>query len=106
MIRPFGEANFGAIAGAMIGAVGGLFAIGIPPAIIYRSGAALFGTPKLALISFLVSGLIGWFIGGQFGPLVGQKLNNPRAEMVAGGISGLLPAIIIGCWSWYMVAGR
>ncbi len=106
MIRPFGEANFGAIAGAMVGAVGGLFGIGIPPAIIYQNGAALFGTPKLALLSFLVSGGVAWFIGGQLGPWIGQKLNSPRAEIVVGGISGLLPALLIGCWSWYMVAGR
>lgn len=106
MIRPIGEANLGAIAGAMVAAVGGLFAIGIAPAIIYRNAAALFGTPKLGLICFLISGVIGWFIGGQVGPFIGQRLNNQRAEIVAGGISGLLPVLGIACWSWYMVSSR
>ncbi len=90
----------------MIGAVGGLFAIGVPPAIIYRNGAALFQTPKVALMCFLISGVIGWYLGGQLGPFVGQRFNNPRAEIIAGCISGLLPVLIIGCLSWYLVAGH
>ena len=72
MRRPgFGEANWGAMVGAVVGAIGGLFAIGIAHAIAGRNLALLVGTPVLSLVCCLLGGPIGWLIGGQTGPRLG-----------------------------------
>jgi hypothetical protein len=99
----FGEANLGALAGAVVAAIGGLFAIGVGPAIIGRSLALLFGTPILGLICWLVSGSVGWVIGGQVGPRLGYRFQTPRAELVGGVLGGLVPVILIALWGCYMV---
>src|SRR3954447_20596235 len=95
---PFGEANTGSVIGAVVGAIGGLFAIGIAPAILSRNISLLFGTPILAIISWLVSGLLGWIIGGQLGPRLGDLFRNRQAEAVGGALGGLVPVIIIALW--------
>jgi len=103
MRRPgIGEVNLGALSGAVIGAIGGLFAVGLPAAIIYHNPAMLLATPKLNLISFLLSGVSGWLIGGQLGPRVAGY--NQRGEVVAGGAAGLIPVLVIALWGWYMVS--
>lgn len=101
---PLGEYNFGALAGAIVGATGGLFAIGLARAILGRNAALLFGTPLLALLSWVFCGLVGWMLGGQIGPRVGESYGSPRAEFLAGGLAGLLPVVAIALWGWYMVA--
>lgn len=98
----FGEANMGAMAGAVIGAIGGLFAIGIGPAIAHGNIRFLVGTPILAIISLLVCGPLGWLIGGQIGPRLGGKFNTQRAETIGGVIGGLVPVILVALWGWYM----
>jgi len=98
----FGEANMGALAGAVIGAIGGLFAIGIGPAIAAQNIRLLVGTPVLAIISLLVCGPLGWLIGGQIGPRVGGKFNTQRAETIGGIIGGLIPVLLVALWGWYM----
>ena len=104
MRRPsFGEANLGAVAAAVVAAIGGLFALGVAPAILGKNPALLFGTPLLGMICFLISGAIGWCIGGQLGPRIGQKFNTPRAEIMAGGVAGLVPVVLIALWGYYMV---
>ena len=94
--------NLGAVAGAVVGSVGGLFAVGLPPAILARNPALLFGTPILGLLCWLVSGTVGWFLGGQIGPRVGEKYNSQQAEILAGALAGLIPVVCIALWSWYM----
>jgi hypothetical protein len=98
-----GEVNTGAAAGATVGAIGGLFAIGIAPAIIGRNAGLLIGTPILALFCCLISGPIGWVIGGQVGPRLGELLKNQGAELVGGIVGGLVPVVAIALWAWYMV---
>src|SRR5260370_16139744 len=98
-----GEANLGALSGAVAGAIAGLFAVGIAPAIASGSVARLIGTPKLAFISFLLSGVIGWFLGGQIGGRLGEGMNSKRAEIIGGGVGGLIPALAIGLWSLYLI---
>jgi hypothetical protein len=106
MNRPsFGEANLGALIGTVVGAVGGLFAVGLVPAILYRSAAALIAFPKLGLICWFISGVVAWLIGGQVGPRLGAKFHSQRAEVVGGVVSGLIPACLVALWSWYMVTG-
>jgi len=103
---PLGEANLGALAGAVVGAIGGLFAIGIGPAILGKSLALLFGTPILALMCWFVSGPIGWLIGGQVGPRIGERFNTQRAEVLGGALGGMVPVVLIALWGWYMVLPR
>ena len=80
MRRPsFAEANMGALVGAIVGATGGLFAVGIAPAVIDRNVALLFDTPILGLICFTISGPLGWLIGGQLGPRQ-QRRAHRRAQ--------------------------
>jgi hypothetical protein len=97
-----GEFNLGALAGAVVGSIGGLFAVGLPPAILARNPALLFGTPILGLLSWLVSGLLGWFLGGQVGPRLGEKFGSQQAELFGGALAGLVPVVSITLWSWYM----
>ncbi len=97
-----GELNLGALAGAVVGSIGGLFAVGLAPAIILRDFARLFGTPKLGMICWLIAGALGWFIGGQIGPRVADRFNINRAELIGGGLGGLIPVILIALWGWYM----
>lgn len=98
----FGETNFGAVAGAVVAGCGGLFAIGIASAILNRDVRYLFQTPTLSLLSWLVSMPTGWVLGGQLGPRVGEPMRSQRAEIIAGGIAGLVPVLIIGGFGWYL----
>ena len=98
-----GEASYGAVTGAVVGAIGGLFAVGLARAIIAHNPALLLDTPRLNMICWLVCLLLGWFIGGQLGPRLGERFNSLRVEIVAGGIGGLVPVIAIALWGWYMV---
>jgi hypothetical protein len=98
-----GEFNLGALAGAVVGSIGGLFSVGLPPAILARNPALLFGTPILGLLSWLVSGLVGWFLGGQVGPRVAEKSESQQAELFGGALAGMIPVVCIALWSWYMV---
>jgi hypothetical protein len=99
----FGETNLGALVGAVVGSVGGLFAVGIAPAIVGKSLALLFATPILSLASWIVSGCVGWVIGGQLGPRLGALFRTSRGEIVGGVVGGLIPVVSIALWGWYMV---
>ena len=94
------EYNLGAVGGAVVGSIGGLFAVGLPPAILARNLALLFETPILGLICWIVSGLAGWFLGGQIGPLLGEMHRSQQAEIIGGALAGLLPVAGILWWSW------
>jgi hypothetical protein len=93
----------GGLVGAVVGSLGGLFAVGLARAIIKGHIADLFGTPILGLIGFLVSGGTGWLLGSQIGPRLGQRFNSQRLEIIGGAIGGLVPAVLIALWGWYMV---
>lgn len=101
--RPPGEYSLSAVVGAIVGSIGGLFAIGLPRAILGRNVALLFATPILALICWLISGPIGWFLGGFIGPRLGDKYQSQRAEIFGGAIGGLIPVVLITIWAWYML---
>jgi len=98
-----GETNVGALAGAVVGGVGGLFAVGIAPAILEGRISQLFGTPILSLISWLICLPLGWLLGGQLGPVAGQIFRSAGAEVTGGVIGGLIPVTIVALWGWYMV---
>jgi len=98
----FGEMNLGAVAGAVVGSIGGLFALGVAPAILFRNISLLFGTPMLGLASWIVCLVLGWFIGGQLGPRLGFAFRNARAETIGGAVGGFIPVVLIGLFGWYM----
>jgi hypothetical protein len=99
---PIGEFNLGAIAGIVTGSIGGLFAIGVVRAILTHNIRLLFSVPILSVISWVVCGVIGWFLGGQIGPRVGEKYYSVRAEYGGGAIGGLIPVLLVALWAWYM----
>jgi hypothetical protein len=96
-----GEANLGAVSGAVTGAVGGLLAVGIPLAIAGRDPALLVLFRNLAIIGFLICVPGGWVLGGQFGPRLGEG----RGEIFGGVVGGLLPVLAIMFWAWARVHG-
>jgi hypothetical protein len=98
----FGESNLGALSGAVVGAIGGLFAVGIAPAIIEHKLALLFATPMLGVVCWLISLPIGWVLGGQIGPRVGELFQSERAEIIGGVLGGVAPILLIAAWGWYM----
>jgi hypothetical protein len=98
-----GEMNLGSLAGAVVGSVGGLFSVGIPPAIVFHDMQALFQTPKIAVICFVIAGAMGWLIGGQMGPVFGRRYNTPWAEIAGGGAGGIIPVLMVLGWSYSMV---
>lgn len=100
--RGIGEFNLGAIVGAVVGSIGGLFAVSLARAIIGRNAAMLFELPILGLMGWLVSGISGWFLGGWVGPRMGARFHSQRAEMVGGALGGLLPVTLLALWGWYM----
>jgi len=107
MIRKpgFGEANLGAVAGAVTGAVGGLLAVGIPLAIAGRDPALLVILRNLALIGFVICVPVGWLLGGQIGPRTIRIFGEQRGELIGGIIGGLIPVIGIMIWAWRRIHG-
>ena len=101
----FGEPNLGAVIGASIGAVGGLFAVTIPYAILIRDIHALSMARTHGLMGFLVSAPVGWIIGGQIAPRLEGKLNERAAGIIGGIIGGMLPVGGFLYWGWRMVHG-
>ena len=83
------EANLGALVGVVVGAIGGLFAVGIAPAILMRDSAQLFVTPTLGMIFWLLGGPVGYLIGGQIGPRLEGVLGERRGNILGGIIGGL-----------------
>lgn len=96
--------NLGALAGGVVGAIGGLFAISIAPAIIGHSLRLLFSTPNLGLICFFISGIVGALLGGLLGPRLGRWFRSERAEIAGGLLAGLVPVALIATLGWYLVS--
>ena len=98
-----GRANLGGMAGASVGAMGGLFALGIAPAIALRDPRLLINTPILNALCWIVSLPVGWVIGSFVGSFLGRKFRSERAEVVGGVIGGILTIILgslLGWWLW------
>jgi len=98
----FGRPNLGGMAGAVVGAIGGLFALGLIPAIMTRDVRVMFSTPLLNLFGWLISLPVGWLLGGLIGRPVGKWFQSERAEIVGGVIGGLVPVTLIALAGWYL----
>ena len=97
------QPSLGAIVGAIVGSVGGLFALGIAPAILTRDPSMFRATPTLSVICWLISGGVGWVLGGQLGLRLNERFDHQNAEAAGGIVGGLIPIILIALWGWYMV---
>ena len=93
---PLGEYNLGSLAGAVVGSIGGLFAIGVVRAILGRNLALVFATPILGMLSWVVCGIAGWLVGGQIGPRLGETYYSQRVEILGGALGRADPGAA-GC---------
>jgi hypothetical protein len=101
---PLDGYSLSAMAGAIVGSIGGLFAIGLVRAILGHNLALIFDFPILGLISWIVCGGAGWFLGGWIGPWCGGKFGSYQAELLGGALGGLIPVILLAIWAWHMTA--
>jgi hypothetical protein len=100
--RPsIGEANRSALIGAAIGSIGGLFALGLAPAIMYHSPEWIMRWPKLNLFSFCLCGTVAWLLGGQIGPRLLGIFGLRNGLIIGGIIGGLMPVAGIVAFGWY-----
>ena len=91
-----------ATVGAIVGSIGGLFAIGMVRAVLGHNLALIFSFPLLGLLSWIVCGAAGWVAGGQLGPRLGEKFRSQNAEILGGALGGLLPVLLVALWAWWM----
>jgi hypothetical protein len=99
----FGETNLGAIVGAAVGSICGLFAVGVAPAMLDHDLKELFTARNFGLAGFIVSAPVGWLIGGQLSPRLEHWFGERVGSIVGGTIGGLVPVVCIALWSWYLV---
>jgi len=100
---PIGEPNHAALIAAIIGSIGGLFALGIAPSILSHYPRWLARFPKLNVISFFLCGVAGWYLGGQLGPRLEALLGQQKGHIAGGITSGLLPVAGVAGLGWYLV---
>lgn len=100
---PERKSQLGGLSGLIVGAIGGLFALGLAPSILERNPTFLFATPMLSLVSWVISGFTGWFLGGVLGRLTGKLFRNVKGETVGGVVGGMIPVLAIAWLGWYMV---
>ncbi|HNZ74653.1 MAG TPA: hypothetical protein PKN20_00850 [Verrucomicrobiota bacterium] len=93
--------SLSAMIGAIVGSIGGLFAIGGVRAILAHNLTLVFRFPILGFLCFLICGLAGWFLGGFLGPRCGQRFGSYQAELLGGAAGGLAPVLLIAIWAWY-----
>ncbi|TAK92821.1 MAG: hypothetical protein EPO07_19000 [Verrucomicrobia bacterium] len=98
-----GEPSLSALIGALIGAPGGLIAVGLPLAIAEHDFSLIITVRTLGIAGLLLSAPVGWIVGGQIGPRLGRFFNPRNAEIVGGIIGGLTPALLIFAWAWAMM---
>lgn len=100
-----GKSNLGGMTGAAVGAIGGLFALGVVPAISLGNPRLLFNTPILNLFCWVMSLAVGWVTGTFLGRFLGNKYQSERAEVVGGVMAGLLTILLGSCVGWLLWQG-
>ena len=99
---PFGEANLSALIASVVGSIGGLFALGLVPAIISRNPQFLAVAPTMNVISFFLCGGIGWFLGGQLGPRLQEPFGEKNGFIAGGIMGGFMPVLTVAGLGWYL----
>lgn len=92
--------------GAAVGAMGGLFSLGIVPAVALGDPRVLLNTPLLNGLCWVVSLLIGWSLGSLLGVSCGRRFRSERAEIAGGALGGVATiglGALIGWWLWQFV---
>jgi hypothetical protein len=100
--RPPDQYSASAVLGAVIGSIGGLFAIGLVRAILGQNLALIFRFRILGFLSWIICGVAGWVLGGILGPRCGQLFGSYQAELLGGALGGLIPVLLVALWAWYM----
>ena len=99
---PLDEYSLSAMVGAIVGSIGGLFAIGLVRAILAHNIVLIFSFPILGFLSWIVCGVAGWLLGGRIGPLVRQEVRLLPGGVLGGALGGLIPVLLVAIWAWYM----
>lgn len=99
---PEREGDQGALAGAIVAGVGGLFAVGVARAVIYQDFSLMFRFPMLGMVCLLAGGPAGWFLGGRIGSWLGRRRRSPALEITGGVLGGLLPVAAVLLLGWYL----
>lgn len=97
-----GETNLAALVALIIGSIGGLFALGLIPAIITRNLHYLAVAPTMNIISFFLCGGLGWLVGGQIGPRLSPPMLPKSAHITGGIIGGMIPILLVAAIGWYL----
>ncbi len=99
----FGRPNYGGMAGAVVGGIGGLFALFFVPAILTGDVQWVISYRILNVIAWAVSLPVGWCLGWLIGRPLGNKLRSERAEIAGGVLGGLLTITLVAAYGWYLV---
>ncbi len=91
------------MAGAVVGGIGGLFALFFVPAILTGDVQWVITYRMLNVIAWAVSLPVGWCLGWLIGRPLGNKLQSERAEMAGGILGGLLTIALVATYGWYLV---
>jgi len=103
MRRPrIAEGSLGAVIGALVGFIGVSVAVVLPLAILTHKICALSAARSLGILGFLVSSPLGWFLGGQVGPRLAEKLGERKGRIFVGIVAGWVPITGFAAWGWYL----
>ncbi len=98
----FGRPNYGAMAGAVVGGIGGLFALGLIPAIITRDIHWVVDLRTANVLGWVVSVPLGWVFGSLIGRPLGNKFRSERFEIAGGIVGGLLIIGVVAAFGYYL----
>lgn len=99
--RP-GRINLGGLAGLAVGGTGGLFSLGVVPAIVLANPRLLFNTPTLNVLCWIASLVVGWLAGTYLGYVFGRKYQTQRAEITGGIVAGVLTVLLGSALGWFL----
>lgn len=100
-----GRINLGGLAGLAVAGTGGLFSLGVVPAISLGNPRLLFNTPTLNVMCWVASLIFGWIGGTYVGYAFGRKYQSQRAEITGGSLAGVLTICLgtfLGWLLWQM----